>query len=184
MKTSISALLAVAVLTASLGVAPAFAASPNDKIDPPTYVCAELVAAPGLSPEPPLFPALQLDGWASAEIGSDVASPDTVMLLVGQVYQMCLTKPADSAYAIWKKLREAGPEPLGTWNARKSTCRDYAENTEDGSGFIIWLDAYNRKAQGTKKSILKSDKDVQRFIDACLRSPDRTMLEVLREKAR
>mgnify|MGYP003210317182 CR=1 FL=1 len=61
---------------------------------------------------------------------------------------------------------------------------DYALDPDDASGFIIWLDAWNRKTQNTAKSILKSDSDIQEFIDACMISPQKKMIDVLREHAK
>ncbi|MDE7241435.1 MAG: hypothetical protein K2N62_06100, partial [Desulfovibrio sp.] len=49
-------------------------ASAGDKIDPASYICAELVAAT-VSGEPPLFEGLQLDGYAAARAGAPVADP-------------------------------------------------------------------------------------------------------------
>lgn len=180
MKTSMLSLAALFLLVALCG--PSHAS--NDRINPADYICAELVTAPGLSPEPPLFPALQLDGWVAAELGEEVASPEVVMLLVGQAYQICLTKPADKVVEHWKELRSIAPSPESKWKATKTTCREFALDSENASGFIIWLDAYNRQVTGSSKSILNTDEDVQTFIDACMLSPNRTMLEVLRETAK
>ena len=59
--------------------------------------------------------------------------------------------------------------------------RQLNENPDDGSGFIVWLDGYNRQYSVTKKSILGSDKDIQNFIDACKQRPDDRMIDVLRD---
>lgn len=164
---------------------PGFAQAANEKIDPETYLCAELVSNEALlRGEPPIFEALQLDGYASAAVNMDVASPDAVQIILTEAVNWCQTRPTDKVYAIWQQMRATGPVPEGEWNAKTTSCADYALNQEDASGFIIWLDGYNRKASGTTKSILNSDEDVRGFIDACLVSPKRTMLEVLQERAK
>ncbi len=164
---------------------PALAQAENEKIDPATYLCAEYQTNEAvLRGEPPLFEGLQIDGYVSAQVGMDIASADTVHVMLGQAYLWCQNRPAEKVVTIWKQLRETGPVPIGDWNATQSTCADMAVNTDDASGFIIWLDGYNRSLQNTTKSILNSDADLQGFIDACMLSPTRTMLEVLQEQAK
>lgn len=169
---------------------PGMASAANDKIDPATYLCAEYqtneVVMKG---QPPLFEGLQIDGYVAADIGMDVASPDTVKVLLGQAFMWCEKNPTEPVIAAWRQMRATGPVPQdgkehGAWNAKTSTCADMAVNVEDATGFIIWLDGYNRRLQNTTKSILNSDEDVRGFIDACLLSPSRTMLEVLQERAK
>ncbi len=174
-------LLCAAVL--ALSASPAQAV--NDKIDPTTYLCAEYVSSESvLAGTPPLFEALQIDGYVSADIGMDVASPDTVAIMTSQVYLWCQNKPVEKVITPWKQLRETGPVPQGEWSAKTVTCAEMTVDIDDASGFIIWLDGYNRRLQNTGKSILNSDEDLQAFIDACVLSPQRTMLEVLQEYAK
>ncbi|HIW01187.1 MAG TPA: hypothetical protein H9894_08370 [Candidatus Desulfovibrio intestinipullorum] len=164
---------------------PGFVMAANEKIDPATYLCAEYVSSEAvLQGEPPLFEGLQIDGYASAAVNMDVASPDTLHILLGQAYMWCEKRPTDTVLSVWQQMRATGPVPIGEWNAKTSTCADFAMAQEDASGFIIWLDGYNRRLQNTTKSILNSDEDIQSFIDACLISPKRTMLEVLQEQAK
>ncbi|MDO5537702.1 MAG: hypothetical protein Q4F72_09270 [Desulfovibrionaceae bacterium] len=164
---------------------PALAHAANDKIDPATYLCAEYQTNEMvLKGQPPLFEGLQIDGYASADVNMDIASADTVHVLLGQVYLWCENRPTEPVYTVWRQLRATGPVPLGNWNAKTSTCGDMAQDMDNASGFIIWLDGYNRRLQNTSKSILNSDEDLQGFIDACMLSPSRTMLEVLQEHAK
>ncbi len=178
----LKSLLTAALLVLGL---PALAMADNEKIDPTDYVCAELLATGSmLNSEPPIFEILQIDGYVSADVNMDVSSPDTVNIMLTQIYNWCEKRPADKVIDGWRQMRATGPLPLGEWSARTSTCADYAANEEDGSGFLIWLDGYNRREQGTTKSILGSDKDVEGFIEACRKQPGKTMLEVLRERAK
>ncbi len=157
----------------------------NDKIDPATYLCAEYLTNEAvMQGQPPLFEGLQIDGYVSADVNMDIASPDTVHVLLGQVFLWCEKRPDAPVISVWKQMRATGPVPQGDWNAKKSTCADMALNIENASGFIIWLDGYNRRLQNTTKSILNSDADLQGYIDACMLSPSRTMLEVLQERAK
>ena len=175
------------VLLAALALVcvPNLVLAANEKIDPETYLCAELVSNETLlQGEAPLFEGLQLDGYASAAVNMDVASPDAVHIILNEAVNWCQERPTDKVYSIWQQMRATGPVPEGDWNATTSTCADFALNQDDASGFIIWLDGYNRKANNTTKSILNSDADVRAFIDACLLSPKRTMLEVLQENAK
>lgn len=176
-------LLLSLVLVLSL---PALALADNDLIQPDGYLCAELISEPGIMKgEPPLFQGLQVDGWVSAEIGQDIASPDTVQVVLTQAYVWCQKNPGVKLVQPWKEMRTTGPKvQQGQWNARTSTCRDYALAPDDASGFIIWLDAWNRRTQNTARSILKSDADIQEFIDACMISPQKKMIDVLREHAK
>lgn len=175
-------LLLSLVLVLSL---PALARADNDLIQPDAYLCAELISEPGIMKgEPPLFQALQVDGWVSAEIGQNIASPDTVQVVLTQTYMWCQKNPDVKVMQPWKEMRSTGPKVEGRWNAETSTCRDYALDPDDASGFIIWLDAWNRKTQNTAKSILKSDSDIQEFIDACMISPQKKMIDVLREHSK
>lgn len=161
---------------------PAAVLADNDKINPENYLCAEMISEPGiLKGEPPLFQGLQIDGYVAAGLNMKVASPDTVQVVLTQVFMWCQKRPDEKVIGVWKEMRSTGPVPDGHWNAETSTCRDYALAPDDASGFIIWLDGYNRKIQGTEKSILNSDKDIQDFIDACMISPSRKMIDVLRE---
>ena len=146
------------VLLAALALVcvPNLVLAANEKIDPETYLCAELVSNETLlQGEAPLFEGLQLDGYASAAVNMDVASPDAVHIILNEAVNWCQERPTDKVYSIWQQMRATGPVPEGDWNAKTSTCADFALNQDDASGFIIWLDGYNRKANNTTKSILK-----------------------------
>ena len=157
----------------------------NDKIDPATYLCAELVSNEAtLRGELPVFEGLQIDGYVGAAIGNDMAAVDTVGMILQQAVIWCQDRPTDTVISVWEQMRVTGPAPREGWQANKNTCADYALNPDDGSGFIIWLDGYNRRLSGTDRSVLNSDEDVQAFIDACMLNPKKTMLEVLQESAK
>ena len=153
------------VLLAALALVcvPNLVLAANEKIDPETYLCAELVSNETLlQGEAPLFEGLQLDGYASAAVNMDVASPDAVHIILNEAVNWCQERPTDKVYSIWQQMRATGPVPEGDWNAKTSTCADFALNQDDASGFIIWLDGYNRKANNTTKSILNSDADCRK----------------------
>lgn len=176
--------LLLLALVIVLGI-PGQSMAANEKIDPATYLCAEYQTNEAvMQGQPPLFEGLQIDGYVSADVNMDIASPDTVHVLLGQVFLWCEKRPDEPVINVWRQMRATGPVPQGDWNAKKSTCADMAMNMENASGFIIWLDGYNRRLQNTTKSILNSDEDLQGYIDACMLSPSRTMLEVLQERAK
>ena len=155
------------------------AASAEEKIDPATYICAELVAAT-VSGEPPLFEGLQLDGYAAARTGAPVADPALLQPLLLEVYDTCQAAPADKVLPHWEKARKQKAETAASpWRADKTTCKDYAANEEDGSGFVIWLDGYQRGKSGAPASALESNESLDAFLDACKKQPDALMLDVL-----
>ena len=101
-------LLLSLVLVLSL---PALARADNDLIQPDAYLCAELISEPGIMKgEPPLFQALQVDGWVSAEIGQNIASPDTVQVVLTQTYMWCQKNPDVKVMQPWKEMRSTGPK--------------------------------------------------------------------------
>ena len=158
----------------------------NDKIDPNTYICAELIAQPTTDGgQPPIFEALQIDGFASAKSGNTVADPETLPPMLGQVYAACQAKPTATVLSIWNEARKTFPvDTESTWRADKTLCKDYAANTDDGSGFVIWLDGYNRGKTGKPESVLVSDDTLKAYLDACSKKPDSLMLDVLAESAK
>lgn len=158
--------------------------SAEEKIDPATYICAELVAAT-VSGEPPLFEGLQLDGYAAAKAGASVADPALLQPLLLEVYDTCQAAPADKVLPHWAEARKqkvAATE--GPWRADKTTCKDYAANEEDGSGFVIWLDGYQRGKSGAPASALESNESLDAFLEACKKQPDALMLDVLAESVK
>ncbi|MBD5539077.1 MAG: hypothetical protein HDQ94_03645 [Desulfovibrio sp.] len=159
-------------------------ASAEEKIDPATYICAELVAAT-VSGEPPLFEGLQLDGYAAARAGAPVADPALLQPLLLEVYDTCQAAPADKVLPHWEKARNAKVAATdGPWRADRTTCKDYAANEEDGSGFVIWLDGYQRGKSGAPASALESNESLDAFLDACKSRPDALMLDVLAESVK
>ena len=160
------------------------AASAEDKIDPATYICAELIAAT-TSGEPPLFEGLQLDGYAAAKAGAPVADPALLQPLLLEVYDTCQAVPADKVLPHWVEARKQKVAATdGPWRADKTTCKDYAANEEDGSGFVIWLDGYQRGKSGAPASALESNESLDAFLEACKKEPDALMLDVLAESVK
>ena len=161
---------------------PATAAARNDKIDPASFICAEFVALAAVAQEPPLFEGLQIDGFAAAADGQTVASAGVMPALLASVNAVCGARPTDKVLSIWRKGRQSAGVPSdGPWRADKTTCRDYAENEDDGSGFVIWLDGYHRQKSGSGDSVLESDARLQDYLKACGRRPDALMLDVMRD---
>ncbi|WP_241159419.1 MULTISPECIES: hypothetical protein [unclassified Desulfovibrio] len=158
--------------------------SAEEKIDPATYICAELVAAT-TSGEPPLFEGLQLDGYAAARAGAAVADPALLSPLLLEVYDTCQAAPADKVLPHWEEARKQKVAATdGPWRADKTSCKDYAANEEDGSGFVIWLDGYQRGKSGQPASALESNESLDAFLDACKKQPGALMLDVLAESVR
>ncbi|MBD5416697.1 MAG: hypothetical protein HDR50_03335 [Desulfovibrio sp.] len=156
----------------------------EDKIDPATYICAELIAAT-TSGEPPLFEGLQIDGYAAAKAGAPVADPALLQPLLLEVYDTCQAAPADKVLPHWEKARKQKVAASdGPWRADKTTCKDYAANEEDGSGFVIWLDGYQRGKSGAPASALESNESLDTFLEACKKQPDALMLDVLAESVK
>lgn len=153
----------------------------NEKIDPASYICAELVTEPMTDGgEPPVFAALQIDGYASAKAGNTVADAETLAVLLRQVYTICQSKPADKVLSIWQETRKTIPAATESrWQSDKTTCKDYAEDTENGSGFVIWLDGFHRGTKGSSESVLNDDDTLNAYLAACAKKPDTLMLEVM-----
>lgn len=155
------------------------AVAAEEKIDPAQFICAELVAA-AVSGEPPIFEGLQLDGYAAARTGATVADPALLPPLLLEVYDTCQAAPADKVLGHWEKARKAKVLAIdGPWRADKTTCKDYAANEEDGTGFVIWLDGYQRGKSGKPDSALESNESLAAFLEACKGQPDALMLDVL-----
>ena len=86
---------------------------------------------------------------------------------------------------IWAKARKAQDIPKGdTWQEDKPKCSDYNADPDNGSGFVIWLDGYNRGKNKTEASVLNSDATLKVFLDACVKQPDALMLDVLAKSAK
>lgn len=157
----------------------------NAKIDLSTYICAELVALTSTSPDAPLFEALQLDGYAAAAISHNAAVPHAVAPIMTQVLAICQAKPTERVVDVWKFVREelALPDD-GPWQGYTTICKTYNQNEEEGSGFPVWLDGFNRQLTGEGASILKDNETFQSFLKACSKKPEALMLDVLRENAK
>lgn len=159
-------------------------ASAEEKIDPAGYICAELVAS-AVTGEPPLFEGLQLDGYAAGKAGQPVADAEVLAPLLLEVYDTCQAAPGDTVLPHWEKARkEKFVASDGPWRADKTTCKDYAANEEDGSGFIIWLDGYQRGKSGSRASALESNESLDAFLEACKGRPDALMIDVLAESVK
>ena len=158
----------------------------NDKIDPSAYVCAELITQPiADGGQAPIFEGLQIDGYVSAKMGNPIADPETLAPMLGQVYAACQVDPTKKAAAVWQEARKTFPAgTTSTWRADKTQCKDYTANPDDGSGFVIWLDAYNRGKSGKPASVLVNDDTLKAYLEACAKKPDALMLDVLAENAK
>lgn len=160
----------------------AFAA--DEKIDPETYICAELIAS-NVTGNPPIYEGLQLDGYASAKSGNLVADPTTLPDMLIRVSDACSAVPSEKALGHWMQARKSIPvDDSGPWRADKTTCADFAANEDDGSGFIIWLDAWQRGKSGKAASVLKDQPTLDNFLNACRKNPGRLVRDVLAENAR
>lgn len=156
----------------------------DEKIDPGTYICAELVAS-SVNGVPPIFEALQLDGFAAARAGKTVAHPEGLEELLFIVFDSCAAKPEDNALEHWQMARrQIAWQDDGSWRADKTTCADYQANTEDGSGFMIWLDGYQRAKTGKGESVFSSQEVLDKFLDVCAKNPQRLVYDVMVENAR
>lgn len=174
-------IIIAALLCAGLPLA---AQAADDKIDPETYICAELVAT-AMDTEPPLFEGLQLDGYASALEGQPVADALAIQQILLPVYDSCTAKPTEKALAHWQELRKNNQVSADSpWRADKTTCADYFSNEEDGSGFVIWLDGYQRAKTRSKKSVLTDQPTLDKFLEACKKNGQRLMIDVMTENAK
>lgn len=156
----------------------------DEKIDPETYICAELVAA-SVDGVPPIYEGLQLDGYVAAKNNLPVADPEALAPLLIAVSDSCTAKPGDKAIEHWKEIREnIVLQDEGSWRSDKTTCGDYYADEENGSGFIIWADAYNRGKTGKKESILKDQATFDHFLEVCKSSPGKLVIDVIAENAK
>ena len=161
----------------SFPAATAFCA--DEKIDPNTYICAELIAS-AVDGAPPIYEGLQLDGFAAGKAGSPIADPELLQPLLLDVFDSCSAEPADKALAHWEKSRATYVvNSESPWRADKTTCADYAKNPDDGSGFVIWLDAYNRAKNSSNKSVLTDQETLEKFLDSCSRTPDKLVIDAI-----
>lgn len=173
-------LLATLLLTAI----PACACAADEKIDPKTYICAELVAS-SVDGQPPIFEGLQLDGYAAGLANLPAADPLSQENMLIAVSDSCSAKPADTALSHWQKARQAYPaSDIGPWRADKTTCGDYQANEEDGSGFVIWLDGYQRAKTGKSASVFSDQATLDHFLAECAKNPQRLMIDVMIENAK
>lgn len=156
----------------------------DEMINPANYICAELVAA-NVDGEPPIFEGLQLDGYYSGQKNLPYADASILGDMLIEVADSCSAKPADKALAHWEMARKNHPaENSAIWNANTYTCADYAANPDDGSGFVIWLDAWNRAKTGKTASVLSSQEAIDNFLELCKANPQRIMRDVINENGR
>lgn len=174
--------------TLTLGLVLGLAAHPAlaaDKIDPATYICAEYIALTTTADQPPLFEGLQLDGYVAAKNGAATADPNILGTLLVELAGQCATKPADKVLPMWEKARkEQNVSSEGEWNAEKSTCKQLNDDRENGEGFVVWLDGYNRQKSGKDASVLGSQESYDAYFEACKANPDKLMIDVLRDSAK
>lgn len=170
------------IMFGMLMASPAFAE--DEKIDPATYICAELIAA-SVDGRPPIYEGLQLDGYNAAKSGQTEADAMSLAPMLMEVSDSCAAMPTDKALQHWKAARKNHSVDSSTpWKADKVTCADYAANPDDGSGFVIWLDAYNRAKTGKNASILTDQATLDKFLEMCQANPKRLMIDVLNESAK
>jgi hypothetical protein len=156
----------------------------DELIDPDTFICAELVALT-TSGLPPMFESLQMDGYTSAKRGNVIADPLILRDVLLDVMKACESRPATKVRAIWKETAESYTyDKDSRWKANTTTCAMYNDDEENGSGFVIWLDGYNRAKNDTEKSVLKDDDAIQGFLKACREKPESLVLDVLKESAK
>ena len=180
MKTYLAAFV---LSLAAVGLAlPAAVRAEDEKIDPTTYICAEYVALASTQSAPPLFQSLQIDGFVSSNIGKTVADPRMVMSLMARTYAVCQRDPTAVAADVWQEMKLELSDPQDEhWKADATTCRQYNDNPDDGSGFVIWLDGYNRHSNVTEKSVLDDQKTLDAFLAAYKKKPDARMIDVMQE---
>ena len=175
-------ILCCCILLFALHVKQSFAGS--DKINPKDYICAEYMATISIEHAPPLFEGLQIDGFASAKEGTAIADSKILPPIMLEVYALCQSQPEVQVLGLWQKVRQRLPvPPSGKWNADKTKCEQYNKDPDDGSGFVIWLDGYIRGKDDSDKSILKSDIDLNNFIESCKKEPKKLMQETMRKAA-
>lgn len=169
-------ILAMALLAFSLTVAGAFAA--DEKIDPQSFICAELLLL-NTAGDPPLFESLQMDGYVAGKTGALGADPDSLVSILMLVSAECSDKPADLVEPLWEAARQLDSyPPESRWQADKTTCAEYAENPDDHSGFVVWLDGYNR-GKGSEKSVLANQQAIDNFVKVCRAAPEKLILEAI-----
>lgn len=157
----------------------------SDKIAPAQYICAEYLATVSIEHAPPLFEALQIDGYTAAKMQKSVAVSRAMPTIMLEVYALCQSQPEAKVYPLWQQVRSRLPFPEdGLWNAEKTTCEAYNADPNDGSGFIIWLDGYIRGKQDNDASVLKNDKDLNAFFAGCAKNPEALVQTVMRKYAR
>ena len=157
----------------------------GEKIDPAAFICAELIASPTTTGEPPLFEALQIDGYVSAAHDNIVADPRIMAPLLEQVYVACQAAPTEKVLTFWQQGREAfAIDEKSPWRADTTTCGDYAADEDDGSGFLVWLDGYNRQKNAQTVSVLTTNESLEAFLDSCKKQPKALMLEVMKEQSK
>lgn len=157
----------------------------SDKINPDEYICAEYLTAVSIEHAPPLFEALQIDGYTAAKMDKTVANSRIMPPIMLEVYALCQSQPEVKVYPLWQQVRSRLPVPEdGLWRADRTTCASYNAAPNDGSGFIIWLDGYIRGKYNTSASVLKNDRDLNAFFEGCKRQPNALIQDVMRKYAK
>lgn len=175
-------ILCIAFVAILLGTMPVFGA--DEKIDPKTFICAELLATI-TDLQPPLYEGLQIDGYAAGLTDRVVADPASMEEMLLKVYDSCSAKPAETVLAHWQELRKDIPAATeGPWRADRTTCGDYAANEDDGSGFVIWLDGYQRAKTGKTASVFTDQATLDHFLAQCKANPGKLMIDVMMENAK
>ena len=69
----------------------------------------------------------------------------------------------------------------GPYRADKTTCGEYYADEDNGSGFLIWLDGWQRAKNGRQDSIFENQATLDRFLAACKNAPDKLIIDVIGE---
>lgn len=177
-------MIKTAIFTAAILCAATTAFSADEKIDPATYICAELVAA-NVDGQPPIYEGLQLDGYLAAKENHVVADSAALAPMLIAVSDSCSAKPTEKAIDHWRELRKNYPYlNEGQWRADKTTCADYFANEDDGSGFVIWADAWQRGKSGSSASVFESQPTLDHFLEVCKNNPKKLLVDVIKENAK
>lgn len=156
----------------------------NEKIDPETYICAELTVA-NVESIPPVFQILQIDGFASGKKGQTIADSNYLFDMIMEVSESCDADPTGKVLEHWQNVQKKYPASQESkWRADKTLCKAYNDNPDDASGFIIWLDGYWRGKNGKTASIFVNQQTLDKFLAACKNNPEQLILDALGEIAR
>ncbi len=137
---------------------------PATKIDPETYICAELLAS-NTSGEPPLLKACR---WKAMPAQKAAARSWPTSFCHGTYAYLDirhLPGRADRHEFCPTGTRSGKNLPIATegpYRADKTTCGEYYADEDNGSGFLIWLDGWQRAKNGRQDSIFENQATLDR----------------------